>query len=69
MNNGRGVSWTESFLARVASAGRGELVLDISGSVGSAQREEDTLDPSHGLVRVPETGELIAKEPPRRRRR
>ena len=35
----------------------------------SAQREEDTLDPSHGLARDPETGELIAKEPPRCRRR
>ena len=33
----------------------------------SAQREEDTLDPSHGLARDPETGELIAKEPLRRR--
>ena len=33
VNNGRGVSWTESFLRRVASAGRGELVLDTSGSM------------------------------------
>ena len=33
VNNGRSVSWTESFLARVASAGRGELVLDTSGSM------------------------------------
>ena len=33
VNNGRGESWTESFLERVASAGRGQLVRDTSGSI------------------------------------
>ena len=33
VNNGRSVTWTESFLERVASAGRGQLVLDTSGSI------------------------------------
>lgn len=33
VNNGRGLSWTESFLERVASAGRGQLVRDTSGSI------------------------------------
>ena len=33
VNNGRGATWTESFLERVASAGRGQLVRDTSGSI------------------------------------
>ena len=33
VNNGRGATWTESFLQRVAGAGRGQLVLDTSGSI------------------------------------
>ena len=37
-----------------------------AAAAGWAPREEDTLDPSHGLARVPETGELIEKEPRRR---
>ena len=50
--------------APVAARADGE-----AAAAGSAPREEDTLDPSHGLARDPETGELIEKEPPRRRRR
>ena len=33
VNNGRGTSWTESFLERVAAAGRGQVVRDTSGSI------------------------------------
>ena len=33
VNNGRSLSWTASFLDRVASAGRGQLVRDTSGSI------------------------------------
>ena len=31
---------------------------------GSTPLEEDTLDPSQGLVRDPETGEILEQEPP-----
>ena len=31
VNNGRSLNWTESFLERVAAAGRGQLVRDASG--------------------------------------
>ena len=41
---------------------------DGAAATGPAQREADTLDQSHGLKRIPQTGELIEKEPPRRRR-
>ena len=33
VNNGRSLNWTESFLERVAAAGRGQLVRDASGSI------------------------------------
>ena len=33
VNNGRGLGWTDEFLERVASVGRGQLVRDAAGSI------------------------------------
>ena len=48
----------------VASTSRG---FDAShGGAGSTPAGEEVLDPAQGLERIPETGELIEKEPRRR---
>ena len=39
-----------------------------SAGAGSAPTPEDELDPTHGLEFEPETGELVEKPPPGRRR-
>ena len=62
------VDWLDALCrrndARAGGGAGGEAI-----AAGEAHREDDTPDPSHGLARVPETGELIEKERPRGRRR
>ena len=41
---------------------------DAVDGTGAPAVAGDALDPTHGVERVPETGELVEKEPPRRRR-
>ena len=53
---------------------RGEVFPGGGGDAGSAgagagTRGDDTPDPTHGMERIPDTGELIEKEPPPRQRR